>query len=172
MCIRDRAVSRSVLVDLRNVVTQLHPASPTTDGLATALGELADTTRRRTGIDVSVSCPHGLDDLDAALAEDVYFIAAEAIHNAVKHAGASQVTVEVAGGVATTAIELVVADDGRGFDRMPERWDGGYGLTSMQARADRWGGSLTVRSGRADGTRVAFVLPQTPGAPGRSERTP
>ena len=165
-------MTRSVLVDLRNVVTQLHPASPTTDGLATALGELADTTRRRTGIDVSVSCPHGLDDLDAALAEDVYFIAAEAIHNAVKHAGASQVTVEVAGGVATTAIELVVADDGRGFDRMPERWDGGYGLTSMQARADRWGGSLTVRSGRADGTRVAFVLPQTPGAPGRSERTP
>ena len=80
-------MTHSVLVDLRNLVTQLHPASPTVEGLGTALRELVGSTRRRTGIETSVSCPPALGDLDDDLAEDVYFVAAEAVHNAVEHRG-------------------------------------------------------------------------------------
>ncbi len=164
-------MTQSVLADLRNVVTQLHPASPTVDGLTTALHDLVDTTRRRAGIDASVSCPEELDDLDPRLAEDVYFVAAEAMHNAVKHSGATEITIQVHHDAAAAAIELVVADDGRGFDRVPDRWGGGYGLTSMRDRAERWGGTLMVQSDGPHGTRVTLSLPQLPAELGRSETT-
>ena len=165
-------MSQSVLADLRNLVTQLHPASPTTDGLSTALHELAETTRRRTGIEASVACPIVVDELDADLAEDIYFIAAEAVHNAVKHAGATEVAITVTHDAAKAKIELVVADDGRGFDQQPATWASGYGLTSMRHRAERWGGSLAVGSDRLRGTRVTLTLPQMRPGLGRSEITP
>jgi signal transduction histidine kinase len=162
-------MTQSVLADLRNVVTQLHPVSPAVDGLATALRELVETTRRRTGIGASVSCPEVVDELDPDLAEDVYFIVAEAVHNAIKHAGATDITVLAHHDAAAATVELVVADDGCGFDREPERWQGGYGLTSMRERAERWGGWLEVCSDADHGTRVTLCVPQLTSGPGRPE---
>lgn len=164
-------MTQSVLADLRNVVTQLHPVSPTADGLGTALRELVDTTRRRTGIDASVSCPEAVDALDTALAEDVYFIVAEAVHNAIKHAGATGITILAHHDPTAATVELVVTDDGCGFDGVPERWGGGYGLTSMRERAEHWGGSLSVESDADHGTRVTLRVPQVPSSgPGRWEQ--
>jgi len=137
--------------------------SPTADGLVAALDQLVATTRRRTGVGASVSCPEVLDELDAGLAEDVYFIVAEAVHNAIKHAGATDITILGRHDAAASTVELVVADDGCGFDGEPERWEGGYGLTSMRERAGRWGGSLTVDSAVDRGTRVTLCVPQDVG---------
>ena len=157
-------MTRSVLVDLRNLVTQLHPASPTLEGLGVALRELVESTRRRTGIETSLSCPPVLDDLDDDLAEDVYFASpAEAVHNAVKHAAAT--------GLVTIAPELssagtVVLVRLRRRSRRLRcgarrgRWlAGGYGLTSNEG-AGRALGGIPARSAplAEHGTRVAALV--------------
>jgi PAS domain S-box-containing protein len=86
----------------------------------------------------------------------VYRIAQEAVSNAVRHAGASRVTVTLHAQGAW--LHLEVRDDGRGFDVE----DGGadaFGLTSMQERAQTLGAHFTVRSAPGDGTIVVLACP-------------
>jgi two-component system sensor histidine kinase UhpB len=76
------------------------------------------------------------------------------VTNAVKHAGASRVTVEAREGDA--ALHLRVADDGRGFD--PGTPVAGFGLAGMRERVLLLGGTLEVDSG-PEGTSIEAVLP-------------
>ena len=80
-------------------------------------------------------------------------IAQEALHNAVRHAGASRITIRL-----DDSYVLEVADDGSGFDPSdPELRSRHLGLTSMEERARRLGGSLRVDSGE-HGTTVRLEV--------------
>lgn len=161
-------LSQTVLADLRAMVHELRPLSSTSLGLQEALRALAESTTNRTGMRVGLQVGTGVDGLPAEMAEDVYRIVAEALHNVVKHAEAGRVTVKVGlrGG---TAVTLTVTDDGHGLGGDPgdpgDPADAtareGYGLTSMRQRAARWGGTLTVgpRARGAAGTSVRAVVP-------------
>ena len=89
---------------------------------------------------------------------EVLRIAQEALHNALRHADADQITVTLSdpgGG----RLALEVADDGVGFDPA----DGALrarrlGLTSMAERAERIGGRLDVHSAPGEGTTVRLEL--------------
>lgn len=159
------ALSRSVLSDLRNLVAQLHPPPPTTNGFFQALSDLVGTTRRRTDIEVTFSCPTTVDELDDGLVEDVYFIVAEAVHNAVKHADATTIDIHVDDERDPGFLRVVVTDDGDGFCPAAERSNGGYGLTSMKERADLWQGALSIDSERTHGTRVSISVPTSSAQP-------
>ena len=84
-------------------------------------------------------------------------VAQEALANAVKHAGASHVEVELAqdgdGGV-----RLEIRDDGRGF--APEATQGGCGLDSMRRRCEALGGGFAVASAPGAGARITCRLPR------------
>lgn len=86
----------------------------------------------------------------------VYRIAQEAVSNAVRHAGASRVTVTLHAEGAW--LHLEVRDDGSGFDVDDEDADA-FGLTSMQERAQTLGARFTVRSTPGDGTIVLLECP-------------
>lgn len=91
--------------------------------------------------------------VDRAQAHDLVRIAREAVGNAVRHGGATHVTVRL-----TRDLEgrrLVVHDDGSGFD--PEAGTTGYGLTSMRDRAAGLPGELTIRSTVGRGTTVTVT---------------
>jgi signal transduction histidine kinase len=89
---------------------------------------------------------------------DALQIAREAISNAVRHGAASQMTIRLHPG--DGAICLLVQDNGRGFDAAHRARDGaGHGLSNMQARAERLGGSLRLESAPAAGTRIVLTLP-------------
>jgi signal transduction histidine kinase len=156
-------LSQTVLADLRAMVHELRPLSSTALGLQEALRALAESTTNRTGMRVGLQVGAGVDTLPPDMAEDVYRIVAEALHNVVKHAEAGRVTVRVAlrGG---STVSLTVSDDGHGLPGGgpgdPPRREG-YGLTSMHERAARWGGTLTVgpRTRGAIGTSVRAVVP-------------
>ncbi|GER23242.1 hypothetical protein NCCP1664_17380 [Zafaria cholistanensis] len=158
-------ITQSTLQDLRSLVNQLQPSPVADKGLRAALQTLVENTRRRTGIDVALAVADAVDEVHAPLLEDVYFIVAEAVHNAVKHSGAGSIRVEIGGGGAS-ALEVSVRDDGHG--RLPELPDAapgrsrGHGLASMRERAGQWGGQLSVDLGRGGGTtvRARFPLPQ------------
>jgi signal transduction histidine kinase len=85
-------------------------------------------------------------------------IAHEAIHNALRHADASKITVRLREGDGRTLLE--VADDGSGFDPSRRELRSKHlGLTSMEERARELGGRLEIRSAPGSGTTVALEVP-------------
>ena len=81
-------------------------------------------------------------------------MAQEALHNALRHAGASSITVTLS--KTPRLVVLEVSDDGHGF--VADAPSGGLGLASMRERAAAAGGALTIRS-TAKGTRVRMTVP-------------
>jgi signal transduction histidine kinase len=82
-----------------------------------------------------------------------YYVAAEALANATRYAGASRISLTVAR--RNGALEVEVADDGRGGADAGR----GTGLRGLADRVEALGGTLSVDSAPGDGTRVAAVIP-------------
>jgi signal transduction histidine kinase len=98
----------------------------------------------------------GVGRYPAPVEATAYFCCLEAVQNAVKHAHASDIRIELVG--TPTTLELTVTDDGRGFDPRP---GAGSGLTNMRERVESVGGELTVSSTPGSGTRIRAVLRTT-----------
>ena len=127
------------------------------------LGQLLDRMRDHAqevlppaGLDVRFRVPPGLPDPELApvLLHNLYLIYKEALHNVVKHAQATTVTVQLA--AAAAGLTLTVADDGRGHDGRPR--PGGRGLASMQSRAQAVGGTVRYVP-QAAGFAVVLAVP-------------
>jgi signal transduction histidine kinase len=163
-------LSRTALADLRAMVHELRPSTAAElGGVEEAVRALADSTANRSGLRVRLTVSGAQRRVKGELAEDVYRIVAEAIHNVVKHAQASTVLIRL-----TERADLftaTVADDGAGLGPAAARRAGprgpgtGYGLTTMRERAQRWGGTVTIRPRRGRGTIVRLAVPLTEGTP-------
>lgn len=143
--------------DLRRISHNLHPGKLEQVGIVTGLSSLCRELTRRTEMDVTFR-DETQDDLDLStdLSLCMYRVAQEALHNSWKHSGAGAATVTLrraAGGV-----ELVVADEGRGFDFLDDT-RGGLGLLSMSERARAAGVDLRIDSAPGQGTRIHLRLP-------------
>jgi signal transduction histidine kinase len=172
------SAAEDVLADLRGMVVERRPAATAGQGLAAAVQSLLDTTAARTGLLVGLDVDDpagGLAGLDAELREDVYRVIAEAVHNSVKHAEATSLSVRVAVATRSARRRLVaeVTDDGRGLTRQ-RRSEGsgssGFGITGMRERAARWGGGVRVQERASGGTRVRLSLPLLSSVPTGSTR--
>lgn len=95
------------------------------------------------------------------LSEDIalclFRVTQEALHNAVKYSGTSQITVGISG--TPDEIQLVITDQGAGFDVEEAKRDGGLGLLSMQERVNLVKGRLSVESKPGNGTKILAVVP-------------
>ena len=152
--------------ELRALLLDLHPSALSEKGLVPALTDLCASYRARLGMTVDTdlaSVP-----LDAAAEHAVLRIAQECLTNAAKHADAEHVTVQLqlVGG----NVELMVTDDGSGFD--PAAIDGsGLGLRLMRERVEELNGSVTITSASGHGTSVRVRLPApAPTLPPPTER--
>ena len=144
----DQAVDElaTAVGELRRIAHGLRPSS-LDDGLGPALRRLATTVPLPVELDV---CPEPLPD---DIATTAYYVASEAVSNAIKHAGADSIAVRVARDAGR--LQVSVRDDGRG-GASPHRGSGLAGLTDRVAAA---GGALQVRSAPGRGTLVEAVLP-------------
>ena len=136
----------ATIADLRTIAAGVRP--PRLDeGLAAALEDLARGAA--VPVDVDASGDRAPPEVEAV----AYFIACEALTNAVKHASPSRVSVHAAqtGGV----LRLVVSDDGVG-GASPAA---GTGLAGMADRVAAQGGTLALESPAGAGTRIAVELP-------------
>ncbi|HEX8349866.1 MAG TPA: sensor histidine kinase [Hymenobacter sp.] len=146
------------LQDIRNISQNLHPAVLARFGLSQALHNLGRvcTDAFANGVAVRV-------ELEATLpyAHELalYRIAQELINNALKHAQASQITVQLL--QLPHGLVLTVTDDGCGFDyaHVRENNPGGLGLKSLAARVSLLEASLHVESSPNQGTRVRVEVP-------------
>lgn len=93
-----------------------------------------------------------------ATRESLVMILREAVANAMRHGRAGSVDVSLS---QQSGLRLRVADDGRGFDAAARaaRPDAGFGLQSMEERAQALGGGLVVRSAPGAGTTIEVALP-------------
>jgi signal transduction histidine kinase len=138
----------AVTDELREISRGIHPAILSDSGLDDALGALARRCAIRVDLDVSFQRRY-----DPPLEATVYYVAAESITNAVKHAQASKVVVR--GGLRGEAIELEIKDDGIG-GADPGR---GTGLIGLKDRVDTLGGTISFRSAVGAGTTIRMRLP-------------
>lgn len=149
---------REVIEALRDSLIELEPLTTRIAGLRFALEQLA----RSVVGDLDISIDVDLDDEPPEPVTRVLIrIAQEALTNVRDHAGAGRVELQVRARVNGT--ELLVADDGHGFDVGRYGLDiGRLGLIAMQERAAALGGSLDVDTG-SSGTTVRTLLPHRPG---------
>jgi len=146
-------LARTHLTEARRSVGTLRPIVGQGEDIASALKRLAGLGQRtaNTPIDVVVD---ELPRLGDAVEREIIGIAQEALTNAVRHARAQRITVR-ASAVRSLGVRLSVADDGRGFAR--DRNSSGFGMTSMQERAERIGASLTIVTAPRSGTEVVLA---------------
>jgi signal transduction histidine kinase len=147
--------TRAGLTETRRALQALR-ASPLEElGLALAVRGLAEATAGRTGMVLEANISADLPDYPPEVEQTAYRVAEEALRNASDHAGARMLRIELSGGPGS--LELVVEDDGRGFD--PQQVDPlvQFGLVGMRERAEAVGGRLELETRVGGGTKVRLV---------------
>jgi signal transduction histidine kinase len=148
---------------VRRLSHDLHPGTLRHVGLAAALEAHCIEVEQR--YDVQVSCDTGADlgHLPGDTAVALFRISQEALRNAATHGNARRVSLSVARHL--DSIELVVRDDGAGFDcEAAGRRGGGLGLVSMEERARLVGGELVVVTAPGKGTTIRATVPASGGS--------
>jgi two-component system, NarL family, sensor histidine kinase UhpB len=146
--------ARAALEQVRSVVNRLRPDTLEDLGLASALRALTGRVGRQTGLDVSLALDERLPPLDPDVELVVYRVTQEALTNAMRHAGASALAVELR--MDDRGLLLRVGDDGRG---VPDRLLGMSGIRGMRERALLAGGTVTVAPVPDGGTEVCLRIP-------------
>ena len=169
------AIAEDLLGKLRRLSYSLRPPQLDALGLEGSLRGLAEQQRRATG--VTIDCRFGglAHRPHASVEAACYRIAQEALNNATRHGGASQVVIELQ--ASDRVLHLAIRDDGSGFDAgeaaARAARTGSLGLAGMAERAALAGGALRVRSLKGSGTRVSARFPLNgAGAPRPGEEEP
>ena len=151
-------VSRAVVATLDEIVWAVNPKYDSVASLASYYSLFAQRFLNLAGMACRLHVADSFPSrpLDSRLRHDVFLAFKEALNNAVRHSGATEVriTMEMAG----DQLKIAVADNGKGFavaDDLP----GSDGLASMKSRLERLGGHCQITSNKGTGTTVEFRLP-------------
>jgi two-component sensor histidine kinase len=145
---------------LRALIAELRPPVLDELGVAAAIEALADQVESP-AVEVQTRLELGFQGgrVEARREEElktaVYRIVQEALDNAIRHARATCVAIDVVDEGAE--VRIAVRDDGRGFD--PAATSSGFGLRRMRERAELFGGSLEIASAAGRGTEVRAAIP-------------
>ncbi len=153
--------ARDLVAASSDMAWSLDPRRDDLPSLLARLRRLAEDVFAGSGVRWSFAAPRSIEPvaLGAEQRRHIYLILKEAIHNAARHAGASQVRLSVALDDGRLRAELV--DDGCGFDTGDGTGSGmvGHGIGSMTRRAVELGGRLEVRSRPGEGTTLVLDVP-------------
>jgi two-component system, NarL family, sensor histidine kinase DevS len=152
---------REEIASLRNLIVELRPAELDELGLEPALEALAARRAESNGLRVRIDVDLGTDAEGSArrlappVESTIYRIVQEALSNAAKHSGADRIDVRVE--AANGTVELVVSDDGAGFDL--SKPTSGFGLLGMRERVAMLRGDFEIESAPDKGTTVRARFP-------------
>ena len=137
-------------VELRELAGGLHPAVLTDLGLAAAIRTIAERTDLPTTI-------HGAprERLGETTEATAYYVVAEAVANACKHANATHIWIRVFQFHTVRMLRVSISDDGRGGARATN----GGGLLGLRDRVEAVGGTLIVQSPPHEGTTITAEIP-------------
>jgi PAS domain S-box-containing protein len=140
----------------RTLTGELSPAVHFDAGLVSALRWLARWIEEKHHLPVDVAAQGEEAPLEETLAIILFRAVRELLVNAAKHARARAAVVEVT--LSPTAVQLVVRDDGRGFDMRAALATGGLGLFSIREQLAIHGGQLAIESAPGRGSRFVISL--------------
>jgi signal transduction histidine kinase len=150
-----RDLARDALQEMRSLIFELRPAELEADGLVATLRKHIDVLQRVRRIDIALTV-RGERRLAPDVEQGLFRIAQEALNNALKHAQAQHITIDID---LERGARLSVHDDGGGFDpASPAARSKRLGLTSMRERADAIDATLVIESQPGAGTRVRIEV--------------
>ena len=144
---------------LEEIVWAVRPGSDTLQSLVDYIthfaGELFEGGPTRCRLDVPDELP--VQPLPPDVRHNIFLIVKEALTNILKHAGAAEVHLQIK--VTPQTLEIVIADNGKGFETNAAVTDGqGNGLGNMKRRAEAVGGKLSLTSAPGQGARMEFAV--------------
>ncbi len=153
-----REESEEITQNMRDIIWNIDPRN---DQLALAMPRMLSYASqllesRNITVEASMGDLEGIQ-VDMAQRKDLMPIFKEAIHNIVKHSGAT--VVRIGAQVQDSCFHLAIEDNGKGFD--PACGADGNGLRNMRTRAAAHGWALRIESGRGRGTCLFLVVPFT-----------
>lgn len=141
--------------DVRDMAYRLRPRVLDDLGLTDALESLLADFERRSNVScVFVNTP--IPEIDDTVSTALYRIGQEAVTNAIKHADASTVAVELT--TDQDGIVLTIADNGSGFNFERDTGPVGFGIEGMKERANLVGGKLDILSRSSKGTTICCKI--------------
>jgi signal transduction histidine kinase len=147
---------RDAIGQTRALARGLSPVTLESEGLASALQELAGNAEKMFGITCRVAAAPTGHVRSAAVETHLYRIAQEAVSNACKHGKAREIIIQIE--ALPDTVVLTVRDDGGGIPEPPPR-NRGMGLRIMEYRAAMIGGTLTILRNPKGGTMVRCSVP-------------
>lgn len=142
---------RDAIGQTRSLARGLSPVTLESEGLVSALRELAAGTEKMFGVVCQVGSAEEFETLAPAVSTHLYRIAQEAVSNAIKHGRASRILIRLEFSRGRTL--LSVSDNGTGF-RFPAPKSNGMGLRIMEYRAGMIGGALSITANPEGGATV------------------
>lgn len=157
------ALARESLQEARRSVWNLRPATLEAGGLAGAIADELARLERRAALSTDLEVVGPASDLPPAVETALLRVAQEALHNTLKYARASRVTVRLAITSHGNA-ELTITDDGVGFNPTAPKppsgaGTGGFGLPGMAERAHALGGTFHLDTAPGAGCRISVRVP-------------
>jgi signal transduction histidine kinase/streptogramin lyase len=154
------STSRELTRSMDEIVWAVNPQHDTLDSLASYLGNFAQEYLVSLGIRCRLEVPLHLPNwpINAEMRHNVFLAFKEALHNVVKHSGATEVSIYL--NLEPPSFSLLVRDNGKGFNpaAVVERAGRGNGLKNMRQRLEKLGGHCEIHSAPGAGTEVKFCI--------------
>lgn len=146
---------QNAYAEVRNISHNILPAELDRDGLAPTLTTFLDKLNQSLAIRFSLVLTGLTERLPVEIEFNVYSIVLELLNNAIKHAHATSVQIELAR--TNEGMNISVSDNGIGMGQQTGKR--GVGLQNIQARLDSLGGTFGVRLPNELGTRIHINIP-------------
>jgi signal transduction histidine kinase len=155
---RVRILVRHGIAEARRYVWDLRSQALEKNDLPTALSETARRLTNETSIQAQVEVSGTFRPLSRSVEDHLLRLVQEAINNAVQHAQAQRIFVNLV--FDAKRLQLSVRDDGIGFDyQAGKTGTNHFGLVGMRERAEQIGGTLSIHSANGSGTEVVVDVP-------------
>jgi len=145
---------------MHQIIKQLRPGSLDNLGLEETLKDLVrDVQEKHRSLDLSLQLSGNLSNLGETLNINVYRIVQESINNAIKHADASELKIDL-GITADDDLQLIIQDNGKGMDVDAVDQTNHFGLLGMRERVQAFHGTFVIESNLGQGAVIKIHIPQ------------
>jgi len=154
-------ISGNVVDEMSEIIWAMNPKNDTLDSFSSHLRQYASGYLETAGIEGIFNFPSEIPPvpMTSESRRNSFLTVKEALHNIVKHAGATEVRLNLS--YSENVLSIVLADNGKGFDP-GNRLGTGNGLVNMQKRILEIGGAYTLVSEPGKGTEISFTVKLNP----------